>query len=258
MDFLSHYFDNLNPSFLFIKGDNNPKFSTQNVGQMYLWDLPFLIIGAILIFRKREGLWWLVPLWLLLGIVPAATARETPHALRIESSLPMFQILVAYGFVNFIGMLKFWKKGLIIFISAVLFVNVLYFAHDYFTNYKYDYSGEWAYGYKDSIDFVKSVENNYDYIQVSNALGRPYIYYLFYTRTDPRFFRETANITRDRFGFVSVNSFGKYLFPQNFDYNLKNKKILYVNAVNAVPDKAKILKNFYLLNGKGVLTAYAL
>ncbi len=55
VEYLKHYFDNFNPGFLFIKGDGNPKFSTQDVGQMYLWDLPFFIAGIISLFKKREG-----------------------------------------------------------------------------------------------------------------------------------------------------------------------------------------------------------
>jgi len=43
--FLSHYFDHFTADFLFIKGDGNPKFSTQDVGQLYIIDLPFLLIG---------------------------------------------------------------------------------------------------------------------------------------------------------------------------------------------------------------------
>src|SRR3989344_4024704 len=78
VEYLRHYFDNLNPDFLFIKGDGNPKFSTQNVGQLYLWEVPFFILGILYLIRKKEGYWWIVPVWLLIGIVPAGAARETP------------------------------------------------------------------------------------------------------------------------------------------------------------------------------------
>ncbi len=258
-EYLKHYFDNLNPSFLFIKGDGNPKFSTQTVGQMYIWDIPFFVFGILFLFRKKEKNWWLVPLWLLVGIIPAALARETPHALRIESSLPMFQILVAYGLVQFLELVKSRKREITIFIFLLLFLNFVYFYHDYFSNYKYDYSMEWQYGYKQSIEYVKSVEKNYDYIQVTNYLGRPYIYYLFYTKTSPEDFRKTATITRDVFGFVDVSGFGKYLFPQNFNHDLSSsKKVLYINVSDLVPNNAKVLKRFYLLNGKEELTAYTI
>ena len=270
-EYLKHYFDNLSPSFLFIKGDGNPKFSTQDVGQMYIWDIVFFVGGVLLLVRKKEGNWWLIPLWLLLGIIPAATARETPHALRIETTLPMFQIFAAYGFVSFLT----WVKKLdlrfktydlrrlsyvlILMSYVLLFLNFVYFYHNYLFHYPSQFSGEWQYGYKQSIDYVKSVENNYDYIQVSNVLGRPYIYYLFYTKTDPNYFRQTAVVKRDIFGFVDVESFGKYIFPQKFNYLLSsNKKVLYINASNSVPNNAKVLKRFYLLNGKEVLTAYTI
>lgn len=260
-NYLKHYFDNLSSGFLFIVGDGNPKFSTQVVGQMYVWDIIFFISGLLLLIKKKEGYWWIIPFWLLMGIIPAALAKETPHALRIESSLPTFQIITAYGFVSFlIWVKKFRLSYILILISYILlFLNFLYFFYDYFSNYKYDYSGEWQYGYKQSIDYVKSEENNYDLIQVSNTLGRPYIYYLFYTKTDPNNFRKTADISRDIFGFVFVNSFGKYVFPQNFNHDLSvTKKVLYLDNSKNLPGNAKVLKRFYLLNEEEKLAAYTI
>jgi 4-amino-4-deoxy-L-arabinose transferase-like glycosyltransferase len=257
IEYVKHYFDNLSPSFLFIKGDGNPKFSTQEVGQMYIWDIVFFVGGIFLLIRKREGSWWLIPLWILIGIIPAATARETPHALRIETTLPMFQILVAYGFIQLLEKTKKYKKIIGFSLLFVLLMNFMYFYHNYFSHYPYQYSGEWQYGYKESIAYVKSVEKDYDFIQVSNSLGRPYIYYLFYTKTDPKFFKETSKIERDTFGFVSVKGFGKYLFPDEYTYDLgKKSKILYINSHYHVPEGATVVKTFYLLNGQPILVAY--
>lgn len=270
-EYVKHYFDNLSPSFLFIRGDGNPKFSIRDVGQMYIWDIVFFIGGILLLVRKKEGNWWLIPAWLLIGIIPAATARETPHALRIETTLPTFQIFVAYGFVSFLNWIKkldlrfktydLRRISYVLILTSflLLFFNFAYFYHNYTSHYPSQFSGEWQYGYKESISYVKSVEDEYDYIQVSNVLGRPYIYYLFYNRTNPNYFRETAVVKRDNFGFVDIESFGKYIFPQNFNYLLSSdKKVLYINSSNSVPTAAKILKRFYLLNGKEVLTAYTM
>lgn len=257
LEYVRHYFDNLSPLFLFIRGDGNPKFSIQDVGQMYIWDIVFFIGGIFLLIRKKEGNWWLVPLWILIGIIPAATARETPHALRIETTLPMFQVLVAYGFVQLISKIKKYKRFVGFTLLLILLMNFMYFYHNYFSHYPYQYSGEWQYGYKESIAYSELVEKEFDFIQVSNTLGRPYIYYLFYTKTDPKFFRKTANIERDAFGFVSVKSFGKFLFPSDYTYDLgKDKKILYINSHYHVPEGANVVKTFYLLNGQQVLVAY--
>lgn len=255
--YLRHYFDNLNPDFLFIKGDGNPKFSTQDVGELYLWELPFFIAGIFILFKKREGYWWIIPVWLLLGIIPAATARETPHALRIETTLPTFQILSAYGFALLIGKLKKYKNLLVGLFLSLLFLNVVYFLHGYLTHYPREFSGEWQYGYKESIKYVSSVENKYNQIAVTSELGRPYIYYLFYKRIDPADFRKTAKIKREAFGFVTVEGFGKYIFSKDLNL-IRGNNILYVNVPGKVPSSANLVKTFYLLNGDKALIAYTL
>lgn len=263
VSFLQHYFDNLSPDFLFIKGDGNPKFSTQDTGQMYVWDLPFFIVGIFLLLRKREGKWWMIPLWLLAGIIPAATARETPHALRIEATLPTFQIISAYGFVGAISNFKCQmsnvklRRGLVITSLLLLFLFVMYFEHGYYAHYAREFSGEWQYGYRDSIAYVNSIQDQYDQIDVSAVLGRPYIYYLFFNKTDPNVFRNTAIVHRDAFGFVDVQGFEKYRFANNVnDIPNDGKNILYINDWQSLPKNAHVLKTFYLLNGDPVLKAY--
>lgn len=257
IEYMRHYFANLNPSFLFVKGDGNPKFSTQDVGQMYLWDLPFFIIGIFLIFRKKEGNWWLVPVWLVVGIIPAATARETPHALRIETTLPTFQIITAYGFVNILGMVRRYRYLIHTTLYAILFLNFLYYYHGYYTHYPKEFSGEWQYGYKNAIEFVKTIKDDFGQVNVTTLTGRPYIYYLFYTKTHPKDFRKTAIVRKDPYGFTHVDGFGAYRFGDDLGrLNNGNKRILYVNVSGRSPKKANIFKTVKLLNGDPVFTIY--
>jgi len=264
LSFMNHYLDNLSPDFLFIKGDGNPKFSTQEVGQMYIWSLPFFTLGILFLFKKREGHWWIVPAWLLLGIIPAAVARETPHALRTEGTLPTFQILEAYGFIGTLIFVKEqFRKKIFTFICAIFgiiyLLNMSYFLHGYYGHYAWQYSGEWQYGYKDSITFVRNNEQQFDKIFVTDALGRPYIYYLFYLQVPPETFRKNAKIERDSFGFVKVKDFGKFSFDSNISGSkLKGKKVLYISDMKNIPQKAKVLKTFYLKNGMPVLIAYTM
>lgn len=263
VDFLQHYFDNLRPSFLFITGDPNPKFSIQDVGQMYLWDLPFFVIGILFLLRKREGYWWVIPLWLVLGIIPAATARETPHALRTEVTLPMFQIFIAYGVVTaFIwlqGVVKkrIVKRALIACVALLLVWNIAYFLHDYYTYYPYRFSGDWNYTYKDSISYVARHGGQYNKVVVSDALGRPYIYYLLYLHISPDYFRQHAQVQRDAFGFVHVSSFGKYVFNSS-PSSIKGKDILYIDTPGNAPQNAHILQTFANIDGAVILEAYTL
>lgn len=259
IEFLRHYFDNLSPSFLFIRGDGNPKFSIQTVGEMYWWDIIFLIGGILFLIKKKEGYWFVIPIWLLLAIIPAATARETPHALRIENALPTFQIITAYGCITLLDKIKKFKHFMTAVVFFGLFFNFLFFYHDYFAHYSRVFSGEWQYGYKDSIEYVKSVGDKFDQIDITEDLGRPYIYYLYHLKIDPEFFRKNSDIKRDAFGFVYVKSFGKYIFSKNLSIIDNNKKsVLYINAAKDTPKNANVLKTFYRLDGNPTLKAYTL
>lgn len=260
-EYLQHYFDHFRPSFLFFKGDGNPKFSTRDVGELYLWELPFLIFGLLLLLKKKSGYWWLIPCWLLVGIVPAATARETPHALRIETTLPTWQILTAFGLVSFLSWLKKsrvkenLRKLLVVFIFLLLSFNFIYFQHGYWRHYPVEFSGEWQYGYKEAISFIKTVEENYDEIWFANELGRPYIYFLFYLKKNPQDFWQKAKVEREAFGFVNVREFDKYHFFEKADFERKGRT-LYIDKPEDVPKGAEVIQTFYLLNGEEVLKAF--
>ncbi len=269
VEYLRHYFDNLNPKFLFISGDGNPKFSTQDVGQLYIWELPFLIFGILMLLRRKEGYWWFIPLWLLLGIIPAATARETPHALRIETVLPTFQIFTAYGFIHVLTKISNSKyqianiklKNLVAACFILFFIfNFLYYVYDYYVHYSRDYSGEWQYGYKEAISYITKNESKYNKVYFTDSLGRPYAYVLFYTKYNPQLFRKQAKVEREALGFAHVKSFGKYYFAKNIRLlsGDNKQKILYIDVKNNVPEHAHILNTFYLLNSETSLVAYTL
>lgn len=268
VEYLKHYFDNLSPEFLFIRGDGNPKFSIQDVGQMYIWEIPFFIAGILFLFRKREGNWWIIPYWLIVGIIPAGTARETPHALRIETTLPTFQVLTAYGLYEvykLVSSIQYRvlsiKIAKLLTIGYLLFAvfNFLYFYHNYFRHYPKEFSSEWQYGYREAIEFTNANENKFDNIIFTEELGRPYIYVLFHKQYDPARFRQEAKIEREVLGFVHVRSFGKYKFVKSVLDNIdKSKDNLYVDMRGNVPAGAKILRTFNLLNGDPNLVAYSL
>ena len=52
--YLMHFFDNLEPWFLFVKGDGNPKFSLQDVGQLYIFESILLLYGIYKAFTFRS------------------------------------------------------------------------------------------------------------------------------------------------------------------------------------------------------------
>lgn len=259
--FLDHYIDHFNPNYLFLTGDNNPRFSVRNVGQMYIWDAAFLIIGLIALIKFRSGRWYILPIWILLGIIPAATARETPHALRTEAVLPAFQIIVAFGFTTFYVFLKS-KTKFVNFIAGVMFIllliNFAYFYKILMIDYPKKYAGEWQYYYKEIAQYANSEKNNYERVYVDEEIGRPYIYNLFYNKISPSDFRKNSTVERDVFGLVTVTSYENIQYKRGLKaiYE-KEPENLFIQSINdpdeisyTIPTDARVLKTLKLPNGQ--------
>ena len=248
-EFIKHYTDHFRADFLFFSGDMNGKLSIQTVGELYWLDLPFLLAGVYLLMRNRSKTSLILFSWLALAPVPAAFARETPHALRILQILPVPQILVAYGLV---GLLK-KRKLLISFIGFLLAISVFAYLHDYYIHYPKYYAMDWQYGYEQVVAAVNKVQNNYDYVSITNTYGRPYIYFLLYSAYPPTKYWQTRNVDRDWYGFWYVHSFDKYIFDGKIPSQGKG---LFVQEPEIVPKEAKVLDTIKNPLGQTVFVLY--
>ena len=258
IEFAKHYLDNFNPKFLFITGDGNPRFSTQDVGQLYIISLPFLITGTFILIRRKEGHFWILAVWLLLGIIPAATARETPHALRIETVIPTLQIITAYGFVLLVMVIRNKNiQKLTAGLAVLIYLfSLFYFFHGLMYHFPREYSSEWQYPYVEAVKFVEESKNNFEKVVFTKNLGRPYIYFLVYGNHDPKRLRQGAKIEREAYGFVHVNSLGNISFMDNISDQKIAGNYLYVDTPKEMPKNTKKIKTFYYLDGKEALIAY--
>jgi len=177
--------------------------------------------------------------------------------------LPVFQIIIAVGVIKIIilinqhKLLSRYNKIAFTAIYFTLFVNFLYYLHGYYNHYPFEYSEQWQYGYKEAIQYVKSHEDKYDQIIVTTELGRPYIYFLFYLKENPKIYRESAFFEREVFGFVKVNQFKKFIFSRSImqKSSLLGRK-LFIDVPRSIPDNAKVLETFKSLNNKPVLVAF--
>ncbi len=254
--YLNHFFDHLEPGFLFIRGDGNPKFSIQDVGQLYLVELPFLVLGIFWMFLKDKKSATLLLFWLIAAILPAATARETPHALRIENSLPIWQIFIAYGIVLSIKsqISRKRKMAAICIILVFYLANFSYYIHNYYSHYAKEYSGEWQYGYREAIRFIQPIKDQYQTIVMTESIGRPYAYVLFYEKYHPEQFWKTVDASFDGAGFYNVYGFDTYRFVK--DFTESTTKTLYILRPSDVPNGARILQTIKLLNGDPILVIF--
>lgn len=255
-DFLKHYFDNFSLRFLFTRGDVNARLAVQSMGQLYVWDLFFIVAALYFFVKRKEKNVFPLLLWMFIVPIPAGVARETPHALRILSILPTYQIMSAYGIYH----LASWIKGgaakryyhiLLPLVCFLLSINMFYYLHDYHIHFPGEWSGEWQYGYKEMVQFVTERENNYDQIFVTNARGRPYIFFAFYNAYPFDSFIKEKEASRDWFGFWEVKKLGKIRFTFD-DLSYATGKVLLVTTPGNIPGGYRLIKSISNLEGNTV------
>lgn len=249
--YLNHYFDAFNPSFLLIRGDVNPRLSIQEIGELYPLDLALILAGIYFLFSKNQRYRFLIVAWLLVSPLGPAAARETPHALRMIHILPTFQLIAAYGLYNLYQMIKFKKLFIFVVFLTVLF-SLFYYLHMYYLHWPRNYSDQWQYGYKEAVEVVKSRYQNSDRVIVTKSLGRPYIYFLLFMQFDPRSYWQSAQIVRDKFFFIDVGSFDKFIFSDNPSEVSASGKILYVTKPQELPPDAQKIVTIVDLSKKPV------
>lgn len=254
---IANYLSHFNLYWLFISGDE-ARHHAPEMGLLYLWELPFLFIGIYtLIFSKVDRrIKYLIFGWFLITPVPAAFTTGVPHAVRTLNFLPTFQIFTAFGLWQFFVWMR--SRHLLyklIFVSGLFGLSVFnftYYLNQYFVQQNFYHSEAWQYGYEELIQYVKSVEKNYDKVVVSNEphLDQSYMFFLFYLQYSPNRYQEEAGNASG--GFRETHSFGKYEFrPINWDEEPNNNRTLYIGRPKDFEFKAaRIIKTINFLENK--------
>ncbi|MDZ4228835.1 MAG: glycosyltransferase family 39 protein [Patescibacteria group bacterium] len=233
----NHYLDHFDFDFLFLKGDANPRHSIQVVGGLFLIQLPLIIFGL-----RRH---WPLITWLLLAPIPAAITLATPHALRSLAMVIPLTIFSAYGLVKL--------KRFMWVIGVILAVELGHYLVSYYREYPINYSNQWQYGYEQMVGVVKVREDQYEQIFITRELGRPSIYYWFYTRTDPRSVQAVNNqVLRDQGEYLE---FGKIKFgaaPQPWPQN----SLVVLGPSEPLPETGTLIEEIYDLSGNLAFRIY--
>ena len=185
---LINFFNHFQGDFLFISGDKNPRHSIQYMGTFYHFEAAFLILGAYALFSRKIKYRWFLLWWLVIGLIPASLSKNTPHALRILPTLPIWIVIISLGIREILEMFGGYKKTLAVLIALIYLGELSMFWRFYYKIYPQIYANEWQYGYQEKILEIEALrlQNPDQIINVSRKDGRPAMYYWFYTKTDPR------------------------------------------------------------------------
>mgnify|MGYP001560461391 CR=1 FL=1 len=227
---LNHY----SGKFLFFDGDENLRHHSTDIGMLLLVQAPFLAIGFLYLLRQKNIKAILLTIgWLILAPLPAALSRDSSHAIRSFHLVIPLVVICSAGTLYLIEEVRNRKKNLRNFIYALctmfFVINFIYYLDQYYIHYPKRESKAWTYGYKQAVGKLQSQGEKS--IVFQQSYNQPYIFFLFYTKYDPRKFQQIAKKSFVKEG-IDV---GKQTMLENItfkdatlgDLNNKNKIIVY-------------------------------
>jgi len=253
-----NYASHFSPLWLFT-GYDREAHKTPGMGLLYLWEVPLLVLGLWVFWRsampKKLKIFFMV--WLLSSPIPAAITTQAPHAMRSFTFIPPLQLLSAMGLGHMLIGIR--GRGRVIaglcfgLIVAVTFGKFIFAYEDRFPK---EQSDSFQYAIGPAIAYALEHENEYQKIEFSHqgALYQSYMFYLFYSRLDPKQYLESGGTKSG--GYEATHYIGKYAFgfiPEN-ENDLKPKTLYFYDA-GRVPQGVRQLETFTNLDGKPSIVA---
>ena len=242
-DISRRYLQHSSADFLFFTGDPHPPFDIPNMGNIYIIDAPFILLGLFLVIKYNQKKTLSLLLLLLIAPIASSLTFVTPAANRSFLIVVSMTILTALGIIFIINTLSdklqiSWKITTS-FIAILYTISFSYYLYNYIQVTPIEIPEKWHYGRKELVEKVSSKEDNFGKVVISNKGGPSYIWFLFYKQYYPQSYWQSAQVNDrpDEFGFIHVDSFDKYRFIKKIDWsNLeKEKDALYVGFQDEIP-----------------------
>ena len=180
-EWLALYATYYSPKYLF--GLANPVLRNiyPGTGPFLIWQLPFLLIGAVELIRLKNGdRKYLIILLLLISPLPASLVREPFGMIRALPLVIPLSILIAMGMERFLSKWRFWGAvitGILIFLGLGRIYLSVFKLNDY---YRYLY---WDYGVEKVVEEINKLDDQK--VQIDGWRAEIYSQLLFFTKYDP-------------------------------------------------------------------------
>lgn len=250
--FLYGYFSHFDLNFLFLD-KSMERYRAPGMGLMYLFELPFFIIGLYQLIRKWSLASGVVLWWLSIAPVAAAFTLQFPHPGRTQTFLPVLQIITAVGLVE-----ALWGRRRMYLLAtvSVVAISIVFFIHQYFVHLPVTHASNWYVGRKEMVQEIAQAENEYDQIIVSNALDFPYIFYLYYRPVHPASYIAQGGTVSG--GFLEENNRYANVSFRSISSSLQDpgQKILFVGLPHEVFTYSLVLHTIYNPDGSPAIVFF--
>jgi 4-amino-4-deoxy-L-arabinose transferase-like glycosyltransferase len=235
--YFGNYLSHFDFNFLFTKGDDNFRHHIQDMGMLYLFELPLFLFGIFLLVKKsnKESLFLLA--WLLIAPLAATPATPNPHANRALPMVVALEVITALALVSIFSAKLFLKKHLLIVYSIWITGSFLVYIHNYWFHYPVEKASFWQYGYKEAVAESEKHKERFEKIIVDKSIEQAYAFWLFNLKYDPKAFQENGS----RYGF------DKYVFDS--ENPPENSNELFVSEAKDFPGGFTIVRTVYYPDG---------
>lgn len=247
-NFSFNFTGNFSLRYLFTHGDQNGRHSVKKNGQLYSWQILFVLIGLFTLLKSQPKSGRLIIIFLLAAVMPATLTTVSPHALRSLPAVIPYTLITAIGLAA-LAKWKFPLKALILSgLTVIVFYQMFAYLHLYYFHAKVDYALDWQYGFRETVDYLKT-KKGYDHVYLSPFL--PPIYLMFYLPVAPKDLQKVKHDT---------NSFGNYTYdfglPNPPEKNNPAERNLVVLPAGQVGDDVEILREIRLPSGDPFMRIY--
>lgn len=253
-----NYFSHYDPNFLFISGDEVPRSKIPEMGQLYLIELPFLLLGIVFLLKTSlysSNSKKFIFSFLFIAPIASSLTFQSPSSLR---SLPLvipFSILIALGIYYTTILFSKKLKIFLVFLGIIYLYSVSYYIDAYFFHYPKRYPFAWQYGFDQLVPYLESQKNNYSNIYITNKYDQPYILFLFFSQYPPSQIQSQIKLTPpDNFGFSTVLGYDNYHFGKiNWEEASNNSLVV---SSDEIISEQQPLKIIYFPNGQPAFKIY--
>jgi 4-amino-4-deoxy-L-arabinose transferase-like glycosyltransferase len=221
------YTSHFDLNFLAINGDEVPRSKVPEMGQIYLIEVPLLILGLIFLFKTKiysSKTKSFIISFLLIAPIASSLTFQAPSALR---SLPLvipISMLISLGIYSLFNLFKlrrqyFISKLVSVFLIFIYLFSFVYYLDAYFFHYAKRYPFAWQYQFDQLVPYLESQKSQYQNIYITNKYDQPYILFLFFSKYPPAKIQSQIQLTPpDNFGFSTVLGYDNYHFGKiNWD-----------------------------------------
>jgi 4-amino-4-deoxy-L-arabinose transferase-like glycosyltransferase len=231
-DWILGYLKSFETSFLFAESKGHIWNNVAGIGNFYLWDLPFLLLGLRLLLLKFSKSKKFLLVWFLVGCLPSSVTINAPHPTRCHNLFLTLSILSGLGLWYGLNLIKKKNIKTIYLFSAFLIYlfSLARYLDLYYRHFPLNMAEKWYNGIGKTLEKASQIPS--DLIVLDDKVEYGYIYVLYYNKINPDKFRSTVVTEQDASGFIHVKSFSGYAFKrlENFKQVPPNTTIINMNS----------------------------